>query len=62
MIKTEQKVNFSSGFSMELGNITSCGPLSTNTESKIDLIQMAYYPTDSCAISPLAFLLQKNYM
>ena len=56
MIKTEQKVNFSSGFSMELGNITPCGPLSTNTETKMDLIQIAYYPTDSCTISPLAFL------
>ena len=61
MINTEQKVSFSSGFSMELGNITPCGLLSTNTESKIDLIQMAYYPTDSCAISPSAFLLVKNH-
>ena len=43
---------------MELGNITPCGPLSTNTETKMDLIQMAYYPTDSCAISTSAFLLE----
>ena len=56
MIKTEQKVNFSSGFSMDQGNITPCGPLSTNTETKMDLIQLAYYPTDSCAISLSAFL------
>ena len=56
MLKTEQTVNFSSGFSMELGSIIPCGPLSTNTESKLDLIQMAYYPADSCAIGPLAFL------
>ena len=41
---------------MELGNITPCGPLSINTETKTDLIQMAYYPADSCAISPLTFL------
>ena len=59
MIKTEQKANFSSGFSMELGNITPCGPFSTNTETKMDLIQLAYYPADSCAISPSAFLFIK---
>ena len=29
MIKTEQKVNFSSRFSRYLGNITPCGPLRT---------------------------------
>ena len=56
MIKTEQEVNFSSGFSMKLGNVTPCGPLNTNIETKMDLIQMVYYPTDSCVISPLAFL------
>ena len=48
----KEKVNFSSVFSMELENITSSVPLSTNTETKMDLIQMAYYPADSCAIRP----------
>ena len=58
MIKTEQKVNFSSGFLVEVGKITPCGPLSTSTETTMDSIEMAYYPADSCAISPSAFLLK----
>ena len=70
MIKTEQKVKFSSRFSTYVGNITPCGPLSTvitqkltNADGKnftmilVNLIQMASYPTDSCAVSPSAFLL-----
>ena len=43
VIKTEQKVNFSSGFSMELGISLHVGH--------------SYYCADSCAISLSAFLL-----
>ena len=35
MIKTEQKVKFFSRLSMHLGNITPCGPLSTNVTQKL---------------------------
>ena len=35
MIKTEPKVKFLSWFSMHLGNIIPCGPLSTDTTQKL---------------------------
>ena len=35
MIKTEQKVKFSSGFSTYLGNIIPCGPLSSVITHKL---------------------------
>ena len=35
MIEIEQKVKFSSSFSMYLGNITPCGPLSTVITQKL---------------------------